>query len=367
MARLAHLLVDISSHGFGHIAQTAPILNALRLRQPALRLTIRSGASRAMLASRITGDFEHIPSATDFGMVMVNALEVDVEASARAYEAFHCRWPDRVAEEADRLARLAPDLVLSNISYLTLAAASRAGIPSLALGSLNWADIYGHYCAGLPAAAEIRERMLEAYNGARLCVRLEPGMPMEALRHVRPAGPVAQVGADRRQEVRRLLNLGHGDTLVLVSLGGMAFRLPMESWPELPGLTWLVPASWGIHRDRVFPMEAVGMHFTDLLRSCDVLLSKPGYGSFAEAAANGIPVLFVERRDWPESGYLVDWLTVHGRGLELTRGQADRGELSAQLEQLRALPAKPPVPACGAAEAAELVLEHLTAVTRPGG
>jgi len=41
---MRHLLVDISFHGFGHLSQTAPVLNALRRLIPDLRLTVRSAA-----------------------------------------------------------------------------------------------------------------------------------------------------------------------------------------------------------------------------------------------------------------------------------------------------------------------------------
>ena len=36
---MKHLLVDISAHGYGHIAQTAPVLNLLAQRRPSLRIT----------------------------------------------------------------------------------------------------------------------------------------------------------------------------------------------------------------------------------------------------------------------------------------------------------------------------------------
>jgi len=39
---MPHLVVSISCHGFGHVAQTAPILNLLHERMPHLRLTVRS-------------------------------------------------------------------------------------------------------------------------------------------------------------------------------------------------------------------------------------------------------------------------------------------------------------------------------------
>ena len=48
-----HLFVDISSHGFGHLAITAPALDALAEIAPELRLTVRSGLPRQKLAQRI--------------------------------------------------------------------------------------------------------------------------------------------------------------------------------------------------------------------------------------------------------------------------------------------------------------------------
>ena len=100
-----HLLVDISAHGLGHLAQIAPVLDALRGLLPGLRLTVRSALPHERLATRIGGDFEHVAEARDFGFVMNNAVDIDLAASARRYREFHAGWPQRVAAEADWLAR----------------------------------------------------------------------------------------------------------------------------------------------------------------------------------------------------------------------------------------------------------------------
>ena len=63
----------------------------------------------------------------------------------------------------------------------------------------------------------------------------------------------------------------------------------------------------------------------DLIRSCDVLLTKPGYGAFTEAACNGTSVLYVARDDWPEEPWLSRWLVAHGfrTGIEIAFPQTD--------------------------------------------
>jgi hypothetical protein len=55
-----------------------------------------------------------------------------------------------VDREARLLAELQPDLVLSDVAYLPLAGAARAGIPALAMCSLNWAELFAHFFAASP-------------------------------------------------------------------------------------------------------------------------------------------------------------------------------------------------------------------------
>ena len=193
-----HLLVYISAHGFGHVAQTAPVLNALSERLPDLRLTLHTAAPLSLLEARISPEFQLSPEAADFGMEMASAMDVLVESSMQTYSAFHQDWNPRVEQEAQTIARLAPDFVLSNIAYLPLAAAKQAGIPCAAMCSLNWADIFNHYCGPLPGAAQIHGQMLQAYTSADAFLRLTPGMPMESLPNLRLIGPVARIGRNRR-------------------------------------------------------------------------------------------------------------------------------------------------------------------------
>ena len=94
------LLAAISGHGFGHLAQSAPVLNRLRAAVPKFEITVRSALPYEVLARRIEGPFTHQHQADDFGMVMHDALRVDVTASAEKYRAWHDDWPRRVAAAA---------------------------------------------------------------------------------------------------------------------------------------------------------------------------------------------------------------------------------------------------------------------------
>ena len=91
----------------------------------------------------------------------------------------------------------------------------------------------------------------------------------------------------------------------------------------------------------------------DLIRSCDVLFTKPGYGAFTEAACNGTRALYVERDDWPEEPWLSDWLTAQGNGVKISRRQLATGDLAEPLQALLAQPVKPLAAPTGVSEAAD--------------
>lgn len=343
---MAHLFVDISSHGFGHLAQVAPVLNALRAACPDLRLTVRSGLPRDRLASRIDGDFAHMQAASDFGFVMNNALDIDLAATAARYRDFHADWPARVRRETAWLDALAPDAVLSDVAYLPLAGAAAAGIPAIALCSLNWADLVDHYFHGEPWLPALHARMLEAYRSAQVFLRATPGMPMFDLPNALAIGPVAQTRQPRRAEVAQRLRLPEDRRWVVVALGGIDFPLPVADWPRRGDLLW-------IEADPRVP-------FHDLLACADALIAKPGYGTFVEAAVQGVPLLYLPRPDWPEQACLVDWLRGHGRAAPISREQARAGDLLAALDALWRLPAPPRPQPTGVAEA----VRHLLALLR---
>ncbi len=358
MAKLPHLLVAISAHGYGHISQIAPIVYRLRHLRPELRLTVMADIPRDVLAQYFDAPWDHLSIASDIGMVMTSALDVQPQASADAYREFHRDWGQKIARAAQTLQSLSPNLVLANAPYLPLAAAAHAGIPAVALSSLNWADMYQHYCGEYPEAVEIHAQIIAAYNSASAFLRLTPGMPMNNLTRCHVIGPVARLGRERREEIQQRLALHSEEKIVLVNFGGIPIHINREHWPSVPGVCWLVPQAWKPCRPGEVAVESLGMPFQDLMRSCHGFIGKPGYGAFCEAACNGIPVLYVRRGHWPEERYLIEWLERQGRCLEIEREELRQGALADPLERLFALPEKPRVAPVGIDDAVDFIVRQ---------
>lgn len=336
---------------------TAPLVAELRRRRPDLRLTIQTSLPRDFLATRY-GAFEHVPQIPDFGFQMLSPTAIDIEASATRYLALHAGFEALVETEAARLRAAAPDLVLANVPYVTVAAAARTGIPVAAYSSLNWADLADHYLSALADCDGVRTQMRAAYAQAEVFLRPTPAQPM-TLPNVRDIGTVAQLGRNRRQEVRRRLGVGEGTRLGVIAYGGIDFRLPLAEWPRVDGWFWLSSLLETPERPDMVPWQAAGVPFADLLPSVDLIVGKTGYGTFTEAALAGIPVLYEPRPDWPEGPPLEEWLNRHTRCLPAPPDQLLGGALESLLHTLFFLPEQPLARPTGVSEGADILMRML--------
>ena len=325
-------------------------------------MTIWSDLDENLIASRFDGEIRIAPRRTDVGMVMGSAIDVLAADSAEAYRRFHRAFAAGVAEDAREMERLGPDLVLCDVPYRPLVAASRVGIPAVALCSLNWADVFAAYCSGEPGASALHAEMVDAYRNATVFVRPEPAMPMESIGPVVAVGPVARPARRDPEALRAALGEDGSRPIVLVALGGIPTRLPIEAWCSRRRALLLVPESWGARGEGVRSYTTTGlarMPFADVLASCDALLTKPGYCSVVEAGVSGVPTLYVPRGDWPEEPGLVRWLEAHAPCLPVGRQELETGALLDRLDELRALPVPEPAAPTGGREAAELLAELL--------
>ena len=353
-----HLVVVISGHGYGHAVMTAPLINALCRQHPQLKITLKTALPRVFLEDKFDTPFAYLPSLTDFGIVMRSAFQIEKHETLKQYQRLHKDWASNVAAEASELKQLKADCLISNIGYLPLAAAKQLGLPCVAYSCLNWADIFHHYFSEQHGSDQIYQQMLDAYVGANCFIRTEPAMPMTTLTTQR-VGPIASHGQNKRPELLAQLGLSNDTKLVLATMGGIETEMKPAHWPVIEGLHYLLPNINPELRRDISTLPTRDFCFTDLLCSTDVLLTKPGYGSFTQAAISATPVLYVERKEWPEQPYLTPWLSQHTACKRISREQFSNGDFATELLDLLQQNQTLPAPAPGLSEALKLIEKHL--------
>ncbi len=362
--RPAHLVIAATAHGYGHVAQVSALAHALRRHWPDLRITLVATVDPAFLRERMPTPVEVLPLAMDVPLPMDGPLRVQWEAGLAAYCDFDAEHERHLAAQRALLASLAPDLVLADIPWLPLTAARELGMPAVALCCLNWLDILAESPVGPRLPEQLAQHMRDAYDGAELFLRPAPSMPMAWLRRGRDIGPIAAVHPRDPAGLRRRLGVPAEVRLVLMQFGGAGSLQPPSTLPLPPKTLLLTPVPALAERPDtrlIGPAAGPGAPtVTEVLASCDAIITKPGYGTFAEAACHGVPVLSVPRGDWPEEPHLETWLMrqVPCRNLPLADFLA--GRVAEPLAELLTAGAAQPVPATGLDEAVELLSPWLT-------
>uniref|UniRef100_UPI0040486415 hypothetical protein n=1 Tax=Orrella sp. TaxID=1921583 RepID=UPI0040486415 len=371
-----HCVVAISSHGFGHLAQVAPVLNQFAIEStqtvqtdPSIRFTLRTELPTSQITQRVRVPFAIDVASDDFGMQMRSALQTDLPASLSRYQALHADWTRHVDRVAEQLTEQAADLVFADIPYLTLAGASHAGITSMALCSLNWADILLQSVVAYASAAVFLQptpsmSMLGLTNARAIDVVGEPP-PQNCRETVNEWVQRAHLQQNKPQAINKQIankqttNKKIRDAwLVLVSMGGIPTELQPANWPTHCNgrlVIYLVTAALANQHPHAVVVDDHAPAYQTLIAASDVVLTKPGYGTFVEACAAGTPILSVTRAQWPESDALMRWVSDSGHVKAITLGQLSAGEFGTALGVLLDGGRSEPIEMTGAASAAQTI------------
>jgi CheY-like chemotaxis protein len=354
---------SISGHGFGHGAQTIPILNELGRRLPDLHVLLRTNLPQLFLKENLSIPWELHPSNQDIGCVQDGPLQIDVQKTWIEYEQFQFDWAQTVRTEAELIRSHQPDLVISNITYLGVEAGAQSGIPTLAMGSLSWDRVLEYFLTHeSDAHRRIIQQISQSYQKAQLMIRFAPSIPMVAFTDLVDVGPIAGPPLQSTGGVRNLLKMNSEEKLVLVAFGGIrSSSFPVENLEGLRGYRILIDGSLDLEgHSHVSSTNTLPVPFRQILAEADLIVTKPGYATVIEAVRNAIPVVYVRRYNFVDEQILVDYLHRFGRARELRIDQFHKGEWFEALETVQQIPL-PTIrpPELGTAAAAEVLAKFL--------
>lgn len=338
----------ITSHGLGHASRDVELIAALLRQDRGTRIIVRSSV-RPWLFDRIRGPrFEEEHAETDTGMVQIDSLRIDLDATARHAVSFYGDFDRRVAEEAAHLRRLGADLVVGDVPPLAFAAAHAAGVRSVLVANFTWDWVYAFYPSFERLAPGVIDTIAGAYTHADAALRL----PIHG-----GFGPVAAVTKDipfiaRRStrepaDTRRRLGIDERQPLVVSSFGGYGVAVPYDRIAA-SGLTVLAPETH----------PPAGLQYEDLIAAADAVVSKPGYGVVSECAANRTPLLYTSRGEFAEYDVMVAEMPRVLRCRYIEQAALLAGHWREAIDALLAQPDPPERPRVDGAEvAADAILE----------
>ena len=365
---MTHVVVfAISGHGFGHAVRQAEIMRALHRKRPDVGIRIRTSAPRRLFDRALDFPFSFEAVEVDTGVVQVDSLEVDVDASIARAAAFHRTLDERIDAEARALTGGRADLVVGDIPPLACAAAARAHVPAIAVGNFTWDWIYAGYSETAALAPGLVRTLRDAYSTGTLALRLPLHGGFGAFETIVDVPLVARRSIREPADVRRQLGLPPDRVLALFAFG--RYGIGDIRWSEVARsnrchvvFTTGRHAPRGPDGDRFTTLDEdmladEGVAYEDVVAAVDVVVTKPGYGMIAECAANDTAMLYTSRGRFPEYDVLVAGLPALTRAAFIDREDLFGGRWSEHLDRLLAQPR----PAAPAADGAQVVSDALAA------
>lgn len=298
---MASVAFYISGHGFGHASRQVEIINAFARRRPDVGILLRTSVARWLLDRTVVPPFAIDDRPCDTGVVQIDSLHLDPEASIARADAFYRTLDARADEDAGGLKAHDVALVIADAPPLACAAAARAGIPSYVVSNFTWDWIYEGYAASWAAAPTLIPTIQAAYREATGAWRLPMHGGFETFVAPAPVDTpfVARHATHTREETRERVKLPLDRRLALPSFGGYG----------LPGLV-MSRLDLGDEWDVVHPVTETaiyeaGLRYEDLVGAVDVVVTKPGYGIISECIANDTAILYTPRGRFAEYDVLV--------------------------------------------------------------
>jgi hypothetical protein len=299
------LYVAITNHGFGHVTRTASVLAELQRRCPELRLIVATTAPRWLLEAYLTADFIHRPRQLDVGVIQSDSLTLDPAATLTALEGLRASAAELIDAESRFIKDQGIQLVLADIPPLATQIAKAAGVPCWMMSNFGWDLIYQQWGEKFDGMVNWIQ---DCFADCDRLFRLPFHAPMAGFPVIEDIGLTGGQPRHTVQEICDKLKLSAPkERLVLLTFGGLGLHdIPyhrLEYFPDWQFITFdtKAPDDW----PNLVKVNGKAYRPVDLMPACGLMVSKPGYGTFAEGCRVGIPIVSLPRANFAEAQYLL--------------------------------------------------------------
>lgn len=351
-------LYYVTAHGYGHGVRSCDLLRALYRAAPERPLTIVSDLPESFFRMRLPGvAFQHRAGSFDVGMAQIDAVRIDLPETLRRVQQKAKTHDRQLEEEVAFLKAIDAASVICDIPALPLEAAAQANIPRFAIGNFSWSWIYEPFAERDPAWRPFIEQLNAGYAQTDLLFRLPFAEPMREFPRQKDVPLFSEPTAPRREDVAALTGAHPDKRWILLAFTKLNWppeavrrlcQTPDTEFFSMKPMEWTGPSLYGVDRTRV--------SFSELLASCDAVLTKPGFGICSESVANRKPMMYIDREHFREHKVLVKGIQRYLKHVHLPQDKLYAGDVCEAIEALDSAPEPLETPPLGGADLAAEIL-----------
>lgn len=315
----------ITSHGFGHAARAAAVMNAIHERWSFVHFDLFTEVPEWFFSESLDAVFTYHRLKTDIGLVQSSPLTMDLPRTIAALDAFLPFQEQQVGELSKTLIERECLLVLCDISPLGISVGQRAGITTILIENFTWDWIYQAYQASFPRFEYHCNLLADIFFTANQRIQAGPVcVPQPASFRV---PPIARRPRQTIAETRERLGISNEDRMVLITMGGIPERFrsidklshfDADIQFVIPGPFHDIPLE-GEKTGHVTLLPHASMYYhPDLVQAANAVIGKIGYSTLAEVYHAGVPFGYITRDDFAEAEILTDFVRHHMAGFPVS-------------------------------------------------
>jgi hypothetical protein len=297
----------ITNHGFGHAVRVAAVAAELKRLNPKIVLIIATSAPRWLFESYIEGDFIHRVRSFDIGVVQSDSLHMDLDATLEILTSLEKKQDSIIASEASFLKTNRVSLVLGDIPPMLALIAKAANVPCWMMSNFGWDLIYQQWGERFQASVDW---ITSCYRQCNHLFRLPLHEPMSSFSSCIDVGLTGGNPKYSMSELREKFDLKQPtERTSLIIFGGLGLEfVPYHTLSNFPDWQFI---TFDSNAPKIDNLRFIAEHQyrpVDFMPLCSQVVSKPGYGTFAEAIRLDIPIVTIQRSDFAETPFLLEGL-----------------------------------------------------------
>ena len=306
------LYLAITNHGFGHATRAASVAATLRQARPDIDIILATTAPQWLLQSYLKPERVTYRSVSfDIGVLQSDSLTMDKAATLEKLTWIRDYQDEILAPEIEFIQNTGVDLIFGDIPPLLTQLAKAADLPCWMMGNFGWDFIYRPWGGEFEPMADW---IAECFGDCDRVFRLPFHEAMTAFPNITDVGLTGGTPKLSADAVRDKFGItAPPDRTILLTFGGLGLaQIPYEkalgAYPDWQFITFDRQAP---ELPNLIKIPEIGLRPADIMVVCDLIVSKPGYSTFAEACRLQRGVVTLPREGFAEAPLLLDGIQRH--------------------------------------------------------
>lgn len=294
----------VSSHGFGHMTRSLAVIEEI-MKRTSYNVYLVSGAYQNSFArfylSKVADRMKYKDMQTDIGLVTYeNSLTVDATETEQQLIPFVASWENIVSEQVMQLKSMPIKCILTDITPIGALVGKELNVQTIGLSNFTWVEQYEFF--------HIQQGVIDAFKGAYSQLDLfgeyALALPMESIHSSRKS-----IGfLSRELNWRKVNDLKQQYWQSLFISCGKAVTIDNIHIENYPGTVFTTSGITVTGSDRIIELPTDTRDTHNYLATSDLVITKAGWGTIAEAITASKKVVLIERESVLEDTHNIQQL-----------------------------------------------------------